>query len=138
MVYFYDCKEDVPEDVECVDDNVEYFNKVTLHKLTSDVNKLLRHTDKCTYQDTQYYKDQFEHSLPWYTLSTGGMTVLNVYYNPGVAFNGIDCGLNALSDAALLPEGIVYGAAPWGDENTKFNVCYAGKKYTSFKEYVDD
>lgn len=73
MVTFYNGIEDVPDGSLAV----------TIHKLDADVNRLLKHTDQCTYHDEYGFNDRFGWTLPWQCLSTGGN--------------------NAAADAAQLP-----------------------------------
>ena len=139
MVTFYNGIEDVPDGSFAVEDNEKFFSAVTIHKLDADVNRLLKHTDQCTYHDEYGFNDRFGWTLPWQCLSTGGKTVLNAYYNPDKVFNGIECGNNAAADAAQLPHGSFYNLFPWAyDDNTPMDVVVDGIRCHTFKEAVDN
>ena len=138
MVKFYSNEVLVPEGVEIIRDNVDYFNRVTINLLDDKVDSLLKNTDACTYIDTYRFKDKYGYDLPWRFLSTGGMTVLNGYYSPDKVFSGIECGANAMTDMGLLDRGQFCDAFPWGDENTTYDVDVDGQVYKTFKEaYVN-
>lgn len=108
MLHLYSNPEFRPEGTEYVRDNEEFFRNVTVYKVDSRVNGLLKNTDGAVYQDEFYFRDKFGCSVPWECLSTGGKTVLNVFYNPDVCFDTIECGMNALTDMKNLREGMIY------------------------------
>lgn len=105
---FYMNEFSLPEGCEIITDNRKFFVNVTMDKLDNRVNGLLEHTDKAVYRDSIMFTDKFGYSVPWRCLSTGGMTVLNVFYNPDKIFRTEECGLNAIEDILLLNQGSVY------------------------------
>ena len=138
MVKFYTEMCDVPDGLEVVRDNEEYFARVTIKKLDVSVGALLKHTDKCSYVDSRRFKDRFGYDLPWRSLSTGGKTVLNAYYSPDKVFSCIECGQNALIDATHLSEGMFVDGVPFSYSDTD-NVSgdVNGETYSSVKEVKD-
>lgn len=98
----------IPEDCEIVTDNRKFFVDVTIDKLDNRVDNLLRNTDKAKYKDDIMFTDRFGYNVPWRCLSTGGMTILNIFYNPDKIFRTDECGLNAVEDILLLNQGSVY------------------------------
>lgn len=138
MVTFYDLKDQVQNGTLCIDDNKLFFVQYTIPVLNSDVDKLLSHVDNCKFINNDRFKDRNGVDLYWEDLSTGGMTILNAYYYPDIAFSGIECGLNAVRDLTLLPRGIIYKSAPWPSEGDKFTAMYRGKVYTDYEEYMND
>ncbi|WP_432627152.1 hypothetical protein [Brotaphodocola sp.] len=119
-------------------DNDRYFVQHTISKLDHDVDRLLSHTDKCTYVDARRFKDRFGYDLPWEFLSTGGKTVLNAYYNPDVIFDCLECGKSALIDATHLPHGQFSNGVPYSDsDDDPIDVMVDDEHYTSVREVKD-
>lgn len=137
MVTFYDLKAQVPESIECVDDNKDFFLRYTLQIIDGSSSRLLTHVDNCKYVSKTMYKSRAGFDLPWYSLSTGGMTILNAYYYPDKAFSCVECGLNALRDATLLPHGVFYDGAPNPEPEDVFHAKYRDVVYTDFERYFN-
>lgn len=138
MVKFYTDMCDVPEDLEVVKDNEEYFSRVTIKKVDESASNLLPHTDRCKYVDSRRFKDRFGYDLPWRSLSTGGKTVLNAYYSPDKVFSCIECGQNALIDATHLDRGMFVDGMPYSDSDADpIDVIVDGEKYKSVQEVKD-
>ena len=134
---------DLPDDCTIVRDNRKYFIDVTMDKLDNRVDGLLTHTDKAKYIDGLFFKDRFGHDLPWRCLSSGGMTVLNIYYNPDVIFETPECEFNAINDILLLNQGSVYdmGIPSMFDESDIDVYVINGdnsKLYTKYSELKED
>lgn len=98
MLHLYSDKECIPEGIKYIRDNVRYFIDVTINKLDSRVDKLLPLTDGAVYLNKDYFTDKYGCSVPWIDLSTGGMTLLNIFYNDDCCFDTLECGRNALTD----------------------------------------
>ena len=62
----------------------------------------MKHTDGATYIDQRYFRDRYGAYVPWFDLSTGGKTVLNIFYNPQICFSQRECGENACADIKNL------------------------------------
>ncbi|WP_367568247.1 hypothetical protein [Lacrimispora sp.] len=105
---FYVEEEDIPQTSEIIWDNREFFNITTVKKLDAQVDNLLNYTDRAKYIDEHRFRDKFGYDVPWRGLSTGGMTVLNIFYNPDKVFSLAECGRNALIDVRLLTQGNVF------------------------------
>lgn len=137
-VVFYTEDDLVPSSIEVVKDNESYFNRVTINKLDTRVNGILRNTDACTYVDSMKFKDRFGYDLRWYSLSTGGKTVLNAFYNPDKAFDCVECGKSALIDATHLESGIFVNGVPYSNTDTDpIDVIVDGEHYTTVQEVKD-
>ena len=95
----------VPKEIEIIHDNRDYFRSYTIDKLDSRVNGSLGHTDGAVYVDNTRFRDKYGYYVPWYGLSTGGMTVLNVLYNLDKCFDLVECGINALYDLVKGKDG---------------------------------
>ncbi|MDO4302213.1 MAG: hypothetical protein Q4D26_12625 [Clostridia bacterium] len=95
----------VPKDMKVVFDNEDYFMRYTVPKLDERINGILKHTDGAEYIDKMSFKDKFGYRVPWVGLSTGGKTILNIYCNPDVCFDTLECSLNALADLKNLRQG---------------------------------
>lgn len=81
--------------LQVVYDNEDFFVKHTIKMIDECVNGLTRYTDGAVYEDKTCFRDRFGHSVPWFDMSTGGKTVLNVFYNPDICFSQCECGENA-------------------------------------------
>lgn len=140
-LHLYTTKWDVPEGETVIIDNRRYFAEYTLSKLNDEMNGLLKHTDGATYYKTGMLIDKFGIGFPAVGLSSGGMTVLNIYYNPDVLFSTIECGDNALVDIRCLTRGrVTDGPLLTADDvpdacDIIVNDVYDGTRYTSFKEF---
>ena len=95
------------EGLQVVLDNEDFFMKNTINQLDERVNGLTKHTDGATYIDQRYFRDRFGAYVPWFDLSTGGKTVLNIFYNPQICFSQRECGENACADIKNLTHGCV-------------------------------
>lgn len=102
---YYSDKFELPAGSEVIYDNRSFFAQHTLEKLDARVNGLLKHSDNAVYKDDMRFTDKFGYDVPWMGLSTGGMTVLNIFYNPDVIFAPVECGINALQDITMLSQG---------------------------------
>lgn len=104
----------LPDGMEYVRDNPNYFMKHTRKKLDDRATKLLSYIDEATYVDTDIFNDRFGRGLYWSNLSCGGMTVLNVFYNPEVCFDCFECGTNAEATInSMITAGNVTRCAIW-------------------------
>ena len=93
------------EPLTFIRDNEDFFMRVTINKLDEKVNGLTRYTDGATYVNEQLFRDRYGAYVPWSGMSTGGKTVLNVFYNPELCFNTAECGENAAADLKNLKQG---------------------------------
>ena len=93
--------------LQVVYDNEDFFVKHTIKMIDERVNGLTRYTDGAVYEDAACFRDRFGHSVPWFDMSTGGKTVLNVFYNPHICFSQCECGENACADLKNLTEGCI-------------------------------
>lgn len=90
-----------------VTDNDSYFMTVTINKLDEKVDGLLKHAEDASYVDEMTFEDQSGNRLPWYKLSIGSKTVLNVFYNPDICFSQIECNKEACANLKNLKEGCI-------------------------------
>lgn len=105
MLHLYSDKDCIPDDIMYVRDNVKFFAETTVDKLDERVDALLRLTDGAKYFNKYYFIDKFGCSVPWIGLSTGGKTILNIFYNEDCCFDTLECGKNALTDLKNLSVG---------------------------------
>lgn len=105
MLHLYNDKQDIPEGIEYVRDNVQFFMDVTYNKLDERVNGLLKNTDGAVYLNPEQFTDKWGNTVSWLDLSTGGKTVLNIFYNENYCFDTLECGRNALTDLKNLRQG---------------------------------
>ncbi len=68
-----------PEGLQIVLDNEDFFMKHTIHLLDERVNGLTKYTDGAIYVNERYFKDRFGAFVPWFDMSTGGKTILNIF-----------------------------------------------------------
>lgn len=104
----YRCKSDVPENEKVITDNETYFLDNTVPLLDERVNDIIRDIDGGTYFDKGRWIDRFGTALYWNSLSTGGKTALNIFYNPDIIFSTIECGENAHAAITMLGRGKAY------------------------------
>lgn len=137
MLHIYRDKEDIPENIKYIRDNLDYFRKVTIPKINKRVNGLLKNTDNVQYIDGATCLDRFGARMPWTGLSMGGMTVLNVFYNLDCCFDLLECGYNARTDIKNLRQGNIYqGGLSNIDNIDEIDIIYDDNEdfhYTSYK-----
>lgn len=127
MLNMYQSRKFVPEDVLIVDDNREYFGRVTMQKLDKRLDGLTKHTDGATFLDEDRFYDKYGAAVPWFCLSTGGMTLLNIFYNPDVCFSTIECGDNVFADIKNIKSGNFIGLDVYDyDGDDKCEICLNG------------
>lgn len=105
MLDLYQSWKIVPGNLEIIEDNANYFMTHTIDMLDKRVNGILNTTDGAVFVNKEQFKDKHGNTVPWFGLSTGGMTVLNVLYNPDKCFNLAECGVNALLDLLNVTQG---------------------------------
>lgn len=142
MLHLYSDKECIPKGVKYIRDNVRYFIDVTINKLDSRVDKLLPLTDCAVYLNKDYFTDKYGCSVPWIDLSTGGMTLLNIFYNDDCCFDTLECGRNALTDLKNFSVGRAYPDHIWNlDKKDEIDVIVDDNpdyRYTSFERWEHD
>lgn len=129
-------KDDVLSDIEYVEDNNSFFVSHTLAKLDKSCDKYLDIVDNVKFITTKTCLDRFGISIYWLDISTGGKTLLNIFYNPDKCFSTIECGDNALDAILKLPCGNVCmqhlkKSYPSDDE---CDIIYDEVRYTSLKK----
>lgn len=123
----YQTRSCVPSSIEYVKNNRAYFVEKTIRVLDHRVDGLLKNTDGAVYFDQYRFIDKYGVGVPWINLSTGGMTVLNVFYNPDVCFDTLECGENALTDLKNLHEGNIVGLRVYAvDGNNSCDILLDG------------
>ena len=109
MLMIYKSKKDMPQDMEYVELNDIFFNKVTATKLDKLAEKIIMQIDGAKLVSQYKIKSKFNGvTLDIDNLSTGCKTVLNVMYFPKKIFCLKECGDNALDVLYHLEQGSVY------------------------------
>lgn len=113
MLTIYKNKKDMPEDMEYVELNDIFFNKITASKLDGRAEKIIEQIDGAKLVGQYKIQSKFnEVILDIDCLSTGCKTVLNVLYFPDKIFCLKECGDNALEVLYSLRTGFVYSDYP--------------------------
>lgn len=122
----------VPTDMEYVKDNERYFREVTYSKVETNALPFISKLDKGTELVGFRYIDRQGRPSSIMDLSTGCKTLLNIFYNPSVCFDLIECGPNAAGYALSLEEGhVYYGACTLFGEITNNYWCWEGRGVVS-------
>ena len=109
MLMIYKSKKDMPQDMEYVELNDIFFNKVTAAKLDKQAEKVIMQIDGAKLVGQYKIESRFNGvTLDIDKLSTGCKTVLNVMYFPKKIFCLKECGDNALDVLYHLEQGSVY------------------------------
>lgn len=95
------------EKLQVVTDNDSFFMANTINKLDDSLNGKTAHAENATYVDEFTFEDKDGRRLPWYDLSIGSKTVLNVFYNPEICFSQVECDSAALGNLKNLTEGCI-------------------------------
>lgn len=115
---------------------------VTYNKLDERVAGLLANTDGAVYLNSSQFTDKYGVTVPWLNLSTGGMTILNIFYNEDCCFDTLECGRNALTDLKNLKHGRAYPDLIYNlDDKDEIDVIvddWEDYHYTSYRRWHDD
>ncbi len=99
----------IPDSMELIDINDQYFNKYTADKLDENASEIIEKIDKSKMIDKYSISSRFDGTkLNIDKLSTGCKTVLNIMYNNEKVFNVAECGENALSVIYALKHGNIF------------------------------
>lgn len=134
----------LPDGMEYIRDNIAYFMLNTRKKLDYRATELLRYIDQATYVDSDIFNDRFGRGLYWSNLSTGGMTVLNVFYNPEVCFDCKEAGDNAHATInSMIKDGNVMHCMYWvlgPDYANSIDIMKGNdttQRYTNISDYAE-
>jgi hypothetical protein len=132
----YAAREEVPEGIEIIDYNDDFFNANTLLNNSEFEKVVLSSIDKARFQSAETFIGRTERfgGLSTFMLSTGSKTLLNIEKNPNICFNVCECGNNALCLLPLLSKGNVLWENPVAvyRGSGKCDIEYKGKKFTNF------
>lgn len=123
MITIYRNKKDIPQNMEYVELNDVFFNKVTVTKLDERAKQIIEQVDEAKLISKFKIESKFNGvTLDVDCLSTGCKTVLNVLYFPDKVFCLKECGDNALEILYNLEQGSVYSdyaVIPFGMEQVQ-------------------
>ena len=106
-------KKAIPESLELVKINDQYFNKYTAELLDERAADTIWKIDRSKMIDKYFIESRFDGTkLNIDKLSTGCKTALNIMYNPDKIFDISECGENALEVIYALEQGNVYCEYP--------------------------
>ena len=109
MITIYKNKKDIPHDMEYIELNDIFFNKITVLKLDNRAREIIEKIDGAKQLSKYKIESKFNGvTLDIDCLSTGCKSVLNVMYFPEKVFCLKECGENALEFMYALEEGHVY------------------------------
>lgn len=97
-------------------DNEDYFFSHTIKKALTKpefLKAIIQKIDGATYKDGRVFKHGLD--VPWFNISTGCKTALNVALYPNTVFTLEECGGNAKSFIFELGEGSVYKSSVMSD-----------------------
>ena len=90
-------KKAIPESLELIKINDQYFNKYTVELLDGRAADIIEKIDSSRIIDKFFIESRFDGTkLNIDKLSTGCKTALNILYNPDKIFDISECGENAL------------------------------------------
>lgn len=95
------------EKLSIIRDNDSFFMTTTINKLDETLDGLTKHAENAVYVDEAYYENADGIRMPWHTLSIGSKTVLNVFYNPELCFDQIECNSDACANLKNLTKGCI-------------------------------
>lgn len=106
-------KKAIPESLELIKINDQYFNKYTVELLDGRAADIIEKIDSSRMIDKFFIESRFDGTkLNIDKLSTGCKTALNILYNPDKIFDISECGENALEMIYAFEQGNVYCEYP--------------------------
>ena len=106
-------KKAIPESLELIQINDQYFNKYTAEMLDKRAADIIWKIDRSRMIDKFFIESRFDGTkINIDKLSTGCKTALNIVYNPNKIFDISECGENALEMIYALEQGNVYCEYP--------------------------
>ncbi len=106
-------KKAIPESLELIKINDQYFNKYTVEMLDERASNVIWNIDRSKMLDKYFIASRFDGTkLNIDKLSTGCKTTLNIMYNPDKIFDISECGENALEMIYVLERGNVFCEYP--------------------------
>ena len=106
-------KKAIPESLELIKINDQYFNKYTVELLDGRAADIIEKIDSSRMIDKFFIESRFDGTkLNIDKLSTGCKTALNILYNPDKIFDISECGENALEIIYAFEQGNVYCEYP--------------------------
>lgn len=99
-------KKAIPKEMEIVEVNDIYFNKITSRLLDDRAKDIISKIDSSALVDRFTIQSRFDNTiLNIDKLSTGCKTALNILYNPDSVFDIRECGDNAIDIIYMLDKG---------------------------------
>ena len=98
-------------DMQFENSNDRFFDRNVLnYKIDDEVKQLIKTIDNTEYRDNGYIVAKFspEMCVSITELSTGCKAAINVYLNPDIIFNAVECGSNALAAICKFTRGKIY------------------------------
>ena len=127
---YYDLLErDVEKLSNYVHNNVEFFNEHTVRKLDYNVDILLEEIDAVKFKNNVVAIDRFGNNIYWNQISTGGMTILNVFYNPDKIFSLCEAGPNTWKTIFSIRDGGVVSGYPVLPDELECDILYRNKRF---------
>ena len=137
----YNCKNDIPENVQYVDSNDLFFNIHTDIPDSELSREILKNIEIAEYAGPKKFKGRTKEFGEIYKeyLSTGTKTLFNIISYPDKCFDLVECGTNALDFVAKIHDGHVFWkniiAFPEDDESCDIN--FKGKHYENIIDFLN-
>ena len=137
----YNCKNDIPENVQYVDNNNLFFNVHTDIPDSELSREILKDIEMAEYAGPKKFKGRTKEFGEIYKeyLSTGTKTLFNIISYPDKCFDLVECGANALDFVAKIHDGHVFWkniiAFPEGDESC--DIDFKGKHYENIIDFLN-
>lgn len=140
----YRTVDDIPSSKKLIDSSDNFFVLNAPNKIDNNIKKIMMDIDKSKWLGDGLIRTPYGVTSIT-NLSTGCKTVINCYTHPELAFNGIECGYNALGFIIkhLRSGNLLTELAPaYEFDDCKIDVNYYSgkhhKHYDSFNTLIDE